>query len=208
MEVVSTARRERSFRVAERDPRGREGAREPTVESSRGSASSGARFRSVVRDSGRVGLAVLAIGAVAGVLLVLTEFSTVARVDLSRDMPGVSDSCEVLHDTSPKLADRCRLSGFERHGGAFLVLGLLTVLMAAGGGPGRSRPAAVALLLIGAVVLIWTLTRDLHEAGRTGVISTVYAGAEGVKGPGFYMELVAGVLAAGAGLTRLFNPNG
>ena len=74
-------------------------------------------------------LLVLALGLAGALLLIATEFTAVATVDVA------SGSCEVIQDTNPDLADRCELSGFERNGGAFILLALLAALMAA-----RDRP--------------------------------------------------------------------
>ena len=63
----------------------------------------------------------MAASLAAAVLLLATEFSTVASVDVA------SGSCEVIHDTDPALADRCELSGFERNGGSFLLVAALIV---------------------------------------------------------------------------------
>ena len=150
-----------------------------------------------MRESGRLAVAVVAIGAVAGLLMVATEFSTVTWVDVA------DQSCEVINDANPSLADRCQLSGFERHGGALLLIGVFAILMAWGAGMGASRPAAMALVAIGLVVLGVGLLRDLPESGKTGAIGPRFAGAEGRKGAGLYLELVGGALAVAAGGLRL-----
>lgn len=142
-------------------------------------------------------LGVAALGALAGVLMVVTEFLTVASVDVA------SGSCEVINDANPAMADRCSLSGFERHGGGLLLLGALTLAMTLGASAGGSRPAALALILIGGLVLAFGLFVDLPETGETGAIGQNFEGAEGSPGPGLYTELVAGALALGAGLLRL-----
>ena len=139
--------------------------------------------------------AVLALGALAGLMLVATEFTTVASVDVA------SGSCEVINDANPDLADRCSLSGFERHGGAFVLLGVLAALMAFGAGPGGSRPAAAALMAVGAVALVWALAVDLPETTKTGAIGRSFEGATGGRGPGFWLEVLGAMLAGGAGLT-------
>jgi hypothetical protein len=140
---------------------------------------------------------VAATGALAAVLMVVTEFLVVASVDVA------SGSCEVINDANPEMADRCSLSGFERHGGALLLLAALTLAMAFGASVGGSRPAALALVLIGGLVLALGLFADLPETGETGAIGQNFEGAEGSPGPGLYTELVAGALALGAGVTRV-----
>jgi hypothetical protein len=134
---------------------------------------------------------------IAGLLLVVSEFSTIAKVDVA------SGSCEVINDSDPKLADRCSLSGFERHGGAFLLLGLMAGAMAWGAGVGGARPAAMALLAIGGLVLALSLALDLPQTHKTGAIGRNFEGAKGKAGAGLYLELLGGALAAGVGLVRL-----
>ena len=129
--------------------------------------------------------------------MIATEFSTVTWVDVA------NESCQVINDSSPSLADRCRLSGFERHGGALLILGLATLLMGWGAGFGGSKPAAIALVAIGVVVLAIGLLSDLPETGKTGAIGPRFADAKGKTGTGLYLELVGGALAIWAGALRL-----
>ena len=143
---------------------------------------------------------VLALGVVAALLLVLTEFTAVAVVDVA------DSSCEVINDSNPELAERCELSGFERNGGAFLLLAGLIALMAFGAGPGGSRPAALALIVVGGLVLGWALLVDLPVTDETGVLGRNYEGATASAGIGFSLELTAGVLAMAAGALSLFVP--
>jgi hypothetical protein len=150
-----------------------------------------------LRRSGGVAAAVAAGGAAAAVLMVITEFLTVASVDVA------SGSCEMIEETNPEIADRCVLSGFERHGGALVLLAALTAVMAWGAGVGGSRPAGFALIGLGAVVLVWTLLVDLPTTDETGGIGPLYANAEAQAGPGLYTELIAGLLAAATGASRL-----
>jgi hypothetical protein len=140
-------------------------------------------------------------GAIAAVLLVITEFSTVASVDVA------GGSCELINDADPELADRCTLSGFDRNGGAFLLLAALVLVMAWGAGLGRSRPAAIALAGVGVLVLAWALVVDLPVTGETGAIGLNFEGATAAAGPGLTLELVAGALALGAGVGALLAPS-
>jgi hypothetical protein len=141
------------------------------------------------------------MAAVAGLLMIATEPLTVASVDVA------DGSCAVINDSNPELADRCTLSGFERHGGALILIGALTVAMGVGAGLGRSRPAAYALLGAAAVVLAFGLAADLPEAGRTGAIGRDFEGATAAPGAGLFTELVGGALAAAAGALRLLRPD-
>jgi O-antigen ligase len=133
--------------------------------------------------------------------MVITEFLTVASVELVE-----GESCGSRLATDPGVADRCSLTGFERHGGALILLAALTAVMAWGAGVGASRPAAFALIGLGAVVLVWTLLVDLPTTNETGGIGPLYANAKAQTGPGLYTELIAGLLAAGAGGVRLLRP--
>jgi hypothetical protein len=148
-----------------------------------------------MRDADRLSLVVLIAGALSALLLVIAEFSTVASVDVA------SGSCDVIASSADR--DRCALSGFERHGGALVLLALLTLVMTWGAGVGRSRPAAVALFAIGVLALVIGLLVDLPETDETGAIGFAFEDAEGQPGPGLYLEILAGLVAAGAGALRL-----
>jgi hypothetical protein len=112
----------------------------------------------------------------------------------------------VINDTDPALADRCELSGFERNGGSFLLVAALTAAMGVGAGLGGSRPAAVALVAIGLAVLAWALLVDLPVTSETGALGESFAGARAQAGAGLWLEILAGLLAAGAGALRLLSP--
>jgi hypothetical protein len=148
-----------------------------------------------------VAIAVAAAAVLAGVLMLLTLVSTVISVDLR------NTSCEVIYDSSPDLADNCSQTGFERSSVALLLLGLLTFAMGIGAAFGRSRPAAVALIGIGVVVLGITLLGDLPASDDAGLIGRDYAEATASAGAGLWFELIGGLLAVGAGLVRLLRPN-
>ena len=111
-----------------------------------------------------VAICVAAAAFVAAVLMLLTEVTTVISIDVA------VGSCDSIYDTSPELADDCEQTGLERSSVALLLLGLLTLAMGAGAAFGRSRPAAVALIVIGVVVLGITLLVDLPASDDTGLI--------------------------------------
>lgn len=138
---------------------------------------------------------VLALGALGAVLLVDAELSTIAAVEI----PG--KTCREIADV--RTADRCSLTGLERHGGALLLLAALAAFMAVGAGRGRSRPAALALVAIGAIVLAIALLLDLPETGRVGLVGVTYEGAEAKAGSGFYVEILGGILLVVAGALAL-----
>jgi hypothetical protein len=183
-------------RVRERDRGPRGSAREATRDGSRRLAP----FSGVFRGASPLAIGVSGAGLAAAVLLVLTEFSTIASVDVA------SGSCQVIQDTNPELADRCELSGFERNGGSFLLLAALAAFMAWGAGIGGSRPAAVALAAVGLGVLAWALLVDLPVTDETGALGRNFEGAKAAAEPGLTLEIVAGGLALAAGAVRLLAP--
>jgi hypothetical protein len=147
-----------------------------------------------------VSVAVTALGAVGGLLMAVSLFTTVASVNVA------SGSCEVIKDSDPALAEKCALSGFERHSVALLLLGAVAIVRAVGAGRGRSRPAAAALLMIGALVLGLAILSDGPVTKQTGAIGRNFEGAKAEAGSGFYVELGAGGLAVAAGLLGLLAP--
>jgi len=147
-------------------------------------------------------ISVAAAALAAAVLMLLTEVTTVISIDVA------VGSCDSIYDTSPALADDCQQMGFERSSVALLLLALLTLAMGAGAAFGRSRPAAVALVVIGVVVLGIALLVDLPASDDTGLIGRRYAAAEATAGPGLWLELVGGALAVVAGALRLLRPDG
>jgi hypothetical protein len=132
--------------------------------------------------------------------MLLTEITTVISVELE------PTDCDVIYDSSPELADDCSQVGLERHSIALLLLGLLTFAMGSGAAFGRSRPAAVSLMVIGTVVLGLTLLVDLPASDDTGLIGRDYAQASARAGAGLWFELIGGLLAVAAGLVRVIRP--
>lgn len=152
--------------------------------------------------------AVPILALIAALLLALAELSTIASVDV------VGSSCEVVNDSSPELADRCELSGWERHGGALILLALVAAgaaaatwssLAAAGAAArdGLHTAAGAVLIAIGTVVLAITLIADLPETNETGAIGFDFDGATASAGLGFYLELTGGVLCLIAGILAI-----
>jgi len=149
----------------------------------------------------RYAIAVATAALIGGALMLLAEVTTVISVDLR------STSCEGIYDTNPDLADDCSQVGFERHSVALLLLGLLTFVMGSGAAFGRSRPAALALIAIGVVVIGLALAIDLPASDDTGVIGQDYDQAHASAGVGLWFEVVGGALAALAGVLRLLRPD-
>jgi hypothetical protein len=143
------------------------------------------------------GAAVLALALIAALLLVAAELSTVATVDVA------NESCEVINDSSPDLADRCELSGWERHGGALILLALAGAGAAVAVRRGAAEAGGAVLAVVGAVVLGLALIGDLPETNQTGAIGLSFDGATASAGLGFYLELTGGALFLIAALLAL-----
>ena len=127
--------------------------------------------------------------------MIATEFSTVASVDVTGGPP-----CEDVANATA--AEDCVKSGGEQHSYALILLALLAVAMAFGAALGASRPAALALAAVGAIVLAIALLGDLPDTRQTGLIGQAYE-ARGQAGIGLTIEIVAGALAVVAGLAAL-----
>lgn len=149
-----------------------------------------------VRGLGLAALAVLLIGLAGAVLLVVAEFSNLVTIDVM-----TTGTCEELAD--PAAGDACSVSGFDQHGGALVLLGVVAAVMTVGAARGRSRPAASALLVIAAIVLAFTILRDVPKTGETGLVGINYASARATAGPALYLEICGAVALALAGLLTL-----
>ncbi len=150
------------------------------------------------RSAGPRALIVLLLGALGGSLLVVAELSTVVTVGVDLG------TCEELAGTDVR--DACSVSGFEQHGGALILLGLVAVVMAFGAGRGSSRPAALALIAVGLIVAGIVLARDIPAAGETGLVGLRYEEARASAGTGLYLECAGAALCAAAGALRLARP--
>ena len=143
--------------------------------------------------AGPVGLAVLALGVTAAVLMIVAELSTVLTIEVN-GIPCPSDISGV---------DDCTPSGGSRHYYALVLLGLLAAVMAFGAGLGHSRPAAAALAAVGVAVLSIALIADLPDVNDTGFLRPFFEDATARPSAGFWLELVAGALALLAGGLQL-----
>ena len=104
------------------------------------------------------------------------------------------------------MRDACELDGIEQHAGAFILLGVLAMVMAVGAAAGASRPAAFALIVVAVVVVAVVVLRDLPKADETGLVGIRYEQAEAGLDTGFYLALAGAALCAAAGALRLARP--
>ncbi|MGI8846080.1 MAG: hypothetical protein ACR2HC_07905 [Thermoleophilaceae bacterium] len=154
------------------------------------------RLLASLRAAGALSSVITLLGLVGAALVIVSEFLTIFAVDVL-----TSGTCEEISD--PAARDACHSSGFEQHGGAFILLGVLALVMALGAGRGRSRPAAVALVVTGAIVLGFAFLRDLPKTDDTGLVGIQYDEAKAGPGPGFYIEIAGGVVCVVAGALGL-----
>jgi hypothetical protein len=75
--------------------------------------------------------------------------------------------------------------------------------MGFGAGLGASRPAAVALIALGAAVILWALLLDLPVTQKTGAIGQAFDSAVAKAGRGFYTEIIGSLLLVSAGALAL-----
>ena len=128
-------------------------------------------------------VALLALTVVACVLLIVAEFTDLNEiriVTVTREGVGVGG----------------------HHGYALLIIALASLVMGYGAFRG-SRPAGIALAVLGAAALLVVLLVDLPDVDATGLYGRDYEQAESQAAIGFYLEtagaillLVAGVLTA------------
>jgi hypothetical protein len=123
--------------------------------------------------------------------MIVSEFATLRSVKV------LTASCSDLAD--PSLRGSCVTHGGEEHSYALVLLGVVTVLMAWGAAVGRSRPAGIALLAIGAAVVAIALVTDVPDIHKTGVLGERFDSARAEAGPGLYLEIAGGALALAAG---------
>jgi len=140
-------------------------------------------------------VAVLALGVTGALLMIVAEFTPLFEVEVA------VASCEDL--AQPELADLCVTRGGEQHAFGLVLLALVGALMSAGVALGSSRPAAMALCVVGVAVLGIALALDLPASRSTGEIGRDFAEAHALMGPGLWFELLGGALTLAAGALGL-----
>lgn len=142
------------------------------------------------------------LGGGAGLGLIVSEFLTLSSFDI-----GLSSCADALDVTQSRFTKVCSTTGHQHHHWALLALGVLALLMALGVGLGRSRPAALALVAIGAVAVLIAVAIDHPSFHKTHGLELLFPTDQirSKAGPGYYVEIVAGVvavLAGGLGILR------
>jgi hypothetical protein len=132
---------------------------------------------------------------VAAVLLVVADFSQISYRTI-----GIG-ACVDRAGTGV-----CTTTGHESHAWALVILAPFVLVMAWGAVVGRSRAASLALLAIGAAVLVIALAIDLPKLHDKRGLETLYDDVVGHTGSAFKVELVAGVLLVLSGGLALARP--
>src|SRR4051812_47524484 len=134
----------------------------------------------------------LALGLAASVLLFLTDLATLSYRTIgiggceSRVNPGV-----------------CTTTGADAHDHALWLLALVVLVFSFGAAIGRSRPAAMAVVACGVIVLGIALIADLPDLSDRRGLDADYTQVRAHTGTAFTLELIGGVLAVAAGLAAL-----
>ena len=130
--------------------------------------------------------------------MIASEFATLRTVKV------LTASCNDLAD--PSLRGACVTHGYEEHSYALVLMGVVTLLMTYGAAIGRSRPAAGALIVIGAAVVAIALLTDVPDIHKTGVLGDRFDSAHAQAGPGLWMEIAGGALVLLAGVLATAAP--
>jgi hypothetical protein len=133
-------------------------------------------------------MAVLGLSLASAILLFFTELATLSYRTIgiggceSRVNPGV-----------------CTTTGADAHGHALWLIALLVLVFGWGAAVGRSRPAGLAVLVCGLVVLGIALIADAPDLGDIRGLDATYNQVAAHTGSAFALELVGGALAVLAG---------
>ncbi len=97
----------------------------------------------------------------------------------------------------------CTTTGGDAHSYMLWLIALAVLVFAFGAGVGRSRPASLALVACGVVVLLIALVLDMPDLDDTRDLETLYTEVRAHTGGAFGLEVVGGLLAVAAGLAGL-----
>jgi hypothetical protein len=152
-----------------------------------GNASSSRRLaRGVFRGLKPLWIALFVAAVVGAVLTIAADFATLRSVKV------LTASCSDLAD--PATRGECVTTGHEEHAYALVLIGIAALAMGWGATVGRSRPAGLALAVLGAAVLVIALATDVPKIHKTGPIGVRFDSARAEAGPGLWMELAGGTI--------------
>jgi hypothetical protein len=125
-----------------------------------------------------------ALGLAGAVLLLVASFATVIEITVG---------------TTSKVVDAdTAQSGWDRHGPALILLGLLALWLLVVGLRG-ARVALTGLIVVGVAALAIAWAWDRPHVHDTGSVGDVYADATADPGTGYYLETLGGALLLLAG---------
>jgi hypothetical protein len=126
-----------------------------------------------------VRLVLAALGLAGAVLLLVASFATVIEITVG---------------TTSKVIDAdTAQSGWDRHGPALILLGLLALFLLFAGLRG-ARVALTGLIVVGVASLAIAWAWDRPHVHDTGSVGDVYADATADPGTGYYLETLGGAL--------------
>jgi hypothetical protein len=128
------------------------------------------------------GLAALALAG--AILLAATEFSVVVHITVAGNVVASQ-------------------TGADRHSYALLLLAVLALVMTYGAAANRSRPAMVALVVLGLIAVGIALIGDAPHLHDVGVYGLRFDEAAASAQVGFYTETLGAVLLVVAGVMLL-----
>src|SRR3954468_22661625 len=186
--------------LAEPD-RGAEAVPEAADDASRGSrdraGAAGPGFADRIKGSGPLGWLLLALGVAGVVLLVVADLSQISYRTI-----GIGACVDRAGNGV------CTTTGHESHAWALVILAPFALIMVWGAVVGRSRAACVALVCVGAAVLLIALAIDQPKLDDKRGLEALYDDVVGHAGTAFKVELVAGVLLVLVGGLALVRPEG
>jgi hypothetical protein len=160
-------------------------AREAKAENSKGIRGLGAGI------AARLGAAALTVAGI--VLLIIAEFTPLLRVQTAI---GV----EIPHTT---------VQTGSNHSYALLLVALVAAVFAVGALRTGSRPALLAVALLGLVAVGIAVLGDLPDATQAGNLEKTFEDAKASPLAGLYLETLGAILLLlGAGLGLLISPSG
>lgn len=127
-----------------------------------------------------VPVAVLAGGALGALLLIVSEFTTLYAVHASDTRAAIQT-----------------LNGGDHNGYAFIPVAALALILTYGAARHGSRPALLALGLVGVIALVIAIAGDLpdsHASGLIGSPTTHYVTARADAGIGLYLETLGAIV--------------
>jgi hypothetical protein len=157
----------------------------------------GRRGRSFDQASGSLRAAILAGSLLGALLLVVAEFTTLFTVHVETTSAPIKTAATGPH-----------------HSYALLLIAIVAAVLAVAVWRDSSRPALLAIGLLGVVALLIALLGDLPDAnasGLAGTSTTRYVDASSTPSAGLYLETLGAVvlvITCGVGFIALGAPRG